>query len=242
MARIIWPTLILQFVMAIPVHAQELAGASTATENLLQLQAAAEREAAHRLPTRSAAQRLEVGPIDPRLRLTQCALPLTAKPGPGMAKRDRLIVEVECAAPNPWHLYVPVRIVGVQHALRTRRALLTGQVVREADIEGIDLDIAALPPGALEGLTLALDQTVARPIAAGSILSNRDLLAAPAIQKGQTVTLLARNGAIDITMAGRALSDAFVNQRIRAVNVSSGRIVDGVATSRGVVEVNLPAL
>jgi flagella basal body P-ring formation protein FlgA len=159
-----------------------------------------------------------------------------------MANRVRLIVEVRCAAPNAWQLYVPVRIVGVQHALRSTRALLTGQVLRDADMEAIDLDIADLPSGALDGLALAVGQTVARPIARGSILSNRDLMAAPAVQKGQTVILLARNGAMDIKMAGRALGDALINQRVRASNMSSGRVVDGVAISRGVVEVNLPAL
>jgi flagella basal body P-ring formation protein FlgA len=211
-------------------------------ESVAHLQAAAQSAAAQRMPILSVGQRLEVGPIDPRLRLTQCAVPLTANPGPGMANRVRLIVEVRCAAPNAWHLYVPVRIVGVQHALRSTRALLTGQVLRDADIETIDLDIADLPPGALDGLALAVGQTVARPLAPGSILSNRDLMAAPAVQKGQTVILLARNGAMDIKMAGRALGDALINQRVRASNISSGRVVDGVATSRGVVEVNLPAL
>jgi flagella basal body P-ring formation protein FlgA len=238
MLRIIWPTLILQLAIAVPLHAEEAA----ATESLQQLKATAEREATQRLPPLAAGQRLETGPIDPRLRLAQCAVPLSAKPGPGMASRDRLIVEVQCPAPPAWHIYVPVRIVGVQRALRTTHALLTGQVLRDADIETIDLDIADLPPGALDALALAVGQTVARPISKGSILSNRDLLTAPAVQKGQTVILLARNGALDIKMAGRALGDALINQRVRATNISSGRIIDGVATGRGVIEVTLPAL
>jgi flagellar basal body P-ring formation protein FlgA len=242
MLRIIWPTLILQFAIAIRLHAEVPAAAAMATEGLVQLQTVAEREAAQRLSTPTAGQRLEVGPIDPRLRLTPCALPLTAKPAPGMASRNRLVVEIRCAAPDAWHLYVPVRIVGVQHTVRATHALLTGEVLRDADIEIIDLDMADLPPGSLDGQALAIGQTVARPIAKGSLLSNRDLMAAPAIQKGQTVTLLARNGAMDIKMAGRALDDALINQRVRATNTSSGRVVDGVATSRGVVEVNLPAL
>jgi flagellar basal body P-ring formation protein FlgA len=242
MLRIIRLMLLLSFAVATPAHTAEPADAPAAMENLLQVQAAAEREATQRLPTLAVGQRLAVGPIDPRLRLAVCAVPLAARPGPGVSNRDRLIVEVQCAAPNAWHLYVPVKIVGAQQAVRTRHALLAGQVVREADIEVIKLEIGDSPPGALDGVSLALDQIVARPIAAGSILSNRDLLATPAIQKGQTVTLLARNGAIDIKMAGRALGDAFVNQRVRAANISSGRIVDGVAASRGVVEVNLPAL
>jgi flagella basal body P-ring formation protein FlgA len=38
-------------------------------------------------------------------------------------------------------------------------------------------------------------------------------------------------------MAGRALSDALVNQRVKIENLSSGKIVEGIARSAQVVEV-----
>jgi flagella basal body P-ring formation protein FlgA len=62
-------------------------------------------------------------------------------------------------------------------------------------------------------------------------------MGAQAVQRGQTVTLVAEAGGISIRMAGRALSDGFVNQRVRVENLSSGKIVEGIARSPQVVEI-----
>jgi flagella basal body P-ring formation protein FlgA len=51
------------------------------------------------------------------------------------------------------------------------------------------------------------------------------------------VTLVAGNGDVSVRMAGRALSDGLVNQRVRVENLSSGRIVEGIARSEQVVEI-----
>jgi flagella basal body P-ring formation protein FlgA len=51
------------------------------------------------------------------------------------------------------------------------------------------------------------------------------------------VTLLADAGGISVRMAGRALSDGLINQRIKVENLSSGKIVEGIARSPQVVEI-----
>ena len=77
----------------------------------------------------------------------------------------------------------------------------------------------------------------ARAIAGGAILTNQQLLGAQAVQRGQTVTLIADAGGISVRMAGRALSDGLINQRIKVENLSSGKIVEGIARSSQVVEI-----
>ena len=63
------------------------------------------------------------------------------------------------------------------------------------------------------------------------------MLAAKAVQRGQTVTLVADAGGMSVRMAGRALSDGLMNQRVRVQNLSSGKIVEGIARSEQVVEI-----
>ena len=53
------------------------------------------------------------------------------------------------------------------------------------------------------------------------------------------MTLLADAGGISVRMAGRALSDGLMNQRVRVQNLSSGKIVEGIARSEQVVEIIL---
>jgi flagella basal body P-ring formation protein FlgA len=57
------------------------------------------------------------------------------------------------------------------------------------------------------------------------------------VQRGQTVTLVADTGGMSVRMAGRALGDAMVNQRVRVQNLSSGKVVEGIARSEQVVEI-----
>jgi flagella basal body P-ring formation protein FlgA len=44
---------------------------------------------------------------------------------------------------------------------------------------------------------------------------------------------------MSIRMAGRAMSDGMVNQRVKVQNLSSGKIVEGIARSEQVVEIIL---
>ena len=63
------------------------------------------------------------------------------------------------------------------------------------------------------------------------------LLGSRVVQRGQTVTLIATNGGFSVRMAGRALSDGMINQRVRVENLSSGKVVEGIARSEQVVEI-----
>ena len=94
-----------------------------------------------------------------------------------------------------------------------------------------------MPPGYLDDPSIAVGLTAARPISEGAILTNQQLLGTKAVQRGQTVTLIADAGGISVRMAGRAMSDGLINQRIKVENLSSGKIVEGIARSEQVVEI-----
>jgi flagella basal body P-ring formation protein FlgA len=44
---------------------------------------------------------------------------------------------------------------------------------------------------------------------------------------------------MSIRMAGRAMSDGLINQRVKVQNLSSGKVVEGIARSEQVVEIIL---
>jgi flagellar basal body P-ring formation protein FlgA len=49
--------------------------------------------------------------------------------------------------------------------------------------------------------------------------------------------LIADAGGMSVRMSGRALMDGLINQRIRVENLSSGKVVEGIARSEQVVEI-----
>src|SRR5580658_6348417 len=81
-------------------------------QDVAQLEALARSEAALQFPPLTERQRFVAGPVDPRLQLDRCNLPLKPIVSPGQHMRDRVMVEVRCPGTPSWHVYVPVRIVG----------------------------------------------------------------------------------------------------------------------------------
>lgn len=213
------------------------AAGPAAWQDIGQLEAMAKSAAALRLPALTEKQRLLAGPIPRQIQLTQCTDAVRSRIGPAPHMNDRVLVELRCQGTTGWHLFVPVRVVGSAMAVVAARAIVAGSVLAPSDLRIEAHDIPELPPGYLDDPAIAVGRSAARPISAGTLLSNQLLIASKAVLRGQAVTLLADADGISVRMAGRALTDGMVNQRVRVQNLSSGKVVEGIARSEQVVEI-----
>jgi flagella basal body P-ring formation protein FlgA len=227
-----WPATALIAAAAPPAAAADLQDNS-------QLEALARSEAALNLPPLTDRERLIAGPINEHVQLERCSLPVKPAVGAGGHMRDRILVELRCPGMPAWHLYVPVRVVGTSPVTLAARAIVAGTVLTDKDVRVEQRDVTSLPPGFMDDPTVAVGLTASRPISSGAVITNQFLLAAKAVQRGQSVTLVADAGAMTVRMAGRALSDGLINQRVKVENLSSGKVVEGIARSEQVVEIIL---
>jgi flagella basal body P-ring formation protein FlgA len=209
-----------------------------AFEDAAVLETLAKSEAVKALPPLTDTQRLVVGPLQPRLQLAQCDDKVEAKRAPGVQMAGRVMIELRCNGNTPWHLYVPVKVIGTTAVVVAAHAIVAGTVLTDKDLSVEQRDMVGLPPGYLNDPSIAIGLTAGRGISGGAIMTNQQLLGAQAVQRGQTVTLVANAGGISVRMAGRALSDGFINQRVRVENLSSGKVVEGIAISAQVVQIN----
>ncbi len=220
------------------------AAAATATparttdlQDIPALESLVKSEAVRQFPPLTDRQRFEIGPIEPRLQLARCRQPVKAALTSPHHMPDRATIELLCENATPWHLYVQVRIIGTSTAVVAAHAIVAGSVLKATDLRVEQHDVSDLPPGFLDDPGIAVGLTASRPISGGAFLTNQQLVAAKAVQRGQSVTLVADLGGMSVRMAGKALSDGMVNQRVRVANVSSGKIVEGIARSEQVVEI-----
>ena len=209
-----------------------------ALQDVAELETFAKNAALQALPPLTATQRLVVGPLQPRLQLAVCSNKVESKRAPGVQTPGRVMIELRCDGQTPWHLYVPVKVVGTTAVVVAAHALVAGTVLTDKDLAVEQRDMIGLPPGYLNDPSIAIGLTAGRGVSGGAIVTNQQLLGAQAVQRGQTVTLIADAGGISVRMAGKALSDGFINQRVRVENLSSGKIVEGIATSAQVVQIN----
>jgi flagellar basal body P-ring formation protein FlgA len=206
-------------------------------QDIAQLEALARSEATVQFPPLSERQRFLVGPIQSNMQLDRCTAPVKPIVGPGKHMRDRVLVELRCTGTPAWHIYVPVRIVGTSTVTVAARAIVVGSVLTDKDVRTEQHDLSELPPGYIDDPTVAVGLTAGRPISSGAIITNQYLVGAKAVIRGQAVTLVADVGSMSVRMAGRAMSDGLMNQRVKVENLSSGKIVEGIARSEQVVEI-----
>jgi flagella basal body P-ring formation protein FlgA len=209
----------------------------TDLQDIPTLEALAKAEAQRQFPAMTDRQRLVIGPIEPRLELARCRGPVRAALASAHHMQDRATIELRCQDAKSWHLYVQVRVIGTSSVVVAAHAIVVGSVLKAADVRVEQHDISELPLGFLDDPAIAVGLTASRPISGGAFLTNQQLVAAKAVQRGQSVTLVADVGGMSVRMAGKALSDGLINQRVRVQNTSSGKIVEGVARSEQVVEI-----
>jgi flagella basal body P-ring formation protein FlgA len=212
---------------------------SIGPQDVAQLEALAKSEAALQFPRLTERQRFLVGPIEAHLQQERCSRPMRPVVASLQHMKDRVMIELRCQDPKPWHIYVPVRIVGTSPVAVAAHAIVAGTLIKAGDLKTEEHDISELPLGFLDDPSIAIGLTAGRPIAGGAYLTNQQLVAAKVVQRGQSVTLIADTGGMSIRMAGRALSDGLMNQRVRVQNLSSGKIVEGIARSEQTVEIIL---
>jgi len=232
-------------VSASPVAADTPATASrtTAAASRTPIESISEaaRQFAEQNGLKSAGRRtIVVSPLDARLRFAPCPVALATTAAAGVRSTLRMTVEVRCPTPGGWRLFVPVRIEAFDDAVVAARALPRGHVIAAGDISVVESDVSGLPAGYARDVDTLIGRRLSRPVNAGSVLGTSTMVLDPAVRRGQTVTLLAQARGVSIRAQGVALTPGGVDERVKIKNLSSGREVEGIVRSAGVVEVPLP--
>ena len=175
--------------------------------------------------------------LDSRLRLARCDRALEAFLRPGETIDNRTNVGVRCTGSSPWKVYIPVDLVVTKRVLMPRQSVSRGHILSEHDLVAVERDVSRLRRGYFTDIKRLVGQKARQSLVAGQIITPSMIEADTLIRRGQTVTLSVANDRLNIRMAGKALSDGALHQRIRVENVNSGRIVEGIVRSREHVEV-----
>lgn len=179
----------------------------------------------------------KAGYLDPRLKLPRCDAALEAFGRKGTRLSARTIVGVRCSGSRPWKVYVPVEVVIRRTVMVLKTSLPKGHLLTPADVVAERRDVARLTGAYVASLESIAGQRLKHAVTGGAILKPSMLAADKIVRRGQTVTLIVDADAMNIRMAGTALMDGALNQRIRVENPASGRIVEGLVRSPEYVEV-----
>jgi len=186
---------------------------------------------------REAGVEVEVGRLDARLKLQRCSLPLTPFMPPGGRTSGHTSIGVRCEGDMPWTLFVPALVRRAQDLVVAARPIARGTTLSAADLTTVTKLLPNAPAGVLESPEAALGRVAMRDIAAGTALNANQLKAPQIVRRGQAVTLSLASGPVAVRVAGTALKDGTLGERIPVRNANSKRVVEGVVLADGLVEV-----
>lgn len=222
--RIVLLIVLLAPLLARAQDAQPIASLRSAAETLVQAQV-------------PAGAQVRADAIDARLRLSACDAPLNAVISNSSGTRQT--VAVSCSGPQAWTVYVPVQIARLDSVLVATRNLAAGSTIGVSDLRLESRDTASLAQGYVSDASIATGQVLARPLAAGSVLSPAALRRAALVKRGDLIMLVSRSGSFEVRAQGKALGDGATGERVSVENTASRRVVQGQVRADGAVEIPL---
>lgn len=201
--------------------------------------AAARNTAIHEAESAFPGARIEVttGRLDPRLLLPSCPAPLEAFRTTSTPPAGNVTIGVRCPASTEWKIYVSTSVAVHVPVVVLSASQARGAIIGPGDISLEERNISTLAMGYLLDPERATGMELRRGLSVGAVLTANVLTQPRIVQRGQSVTLLAEGTGIVVRMAGEALQDGTLGERIRVRNTRSRRIVEGVVDGPGVVRV-----
>lgn len=125
-------------------------------------------------------------------------------------------------------LSVPIPVVN--------RRIQPDEILAPSDIEMIDMPWARVHSFAITDYEELVGMQVRRMLSPGRPVHHQSVIEPIIIARGEKVTIELQYGALKLTAAGKAISDAHLGQEVRVVNLSSNKTIVAIAKGDGLVE------
>jgi flagella basal body P-ring formation protein FlgA len=129
-------------------------------------------------------------------------------------------------------------LVEVPHLAASLKA---GAVLGPNDIEMKRVPLDYADQSGIENLDDLIGKQLRRNSRAGVMLKATDVTEPLAVHRNTQVTVLLRTGPMTLTVVGQSLADAVVGQPVQVMNTVTRKILNGVATANGAVEITTAA-
>lgn len=178
-------------------------------------------------------ERVEIDRLDNRLRLPACGEALETDAPSRRKGSEQLVVRVRCPGPSPWKVYVPTRVVRSIEVVVAARPIPRGSRLDTEDLRTTRRTTSRLRGEYYTDADGLVGLQARRSLQPGTVIDADQLTRPTLVRRGDTLLIQAGNGPVKVSMQGRALEDGARGERIRALNLSSERVVEGEVVARG---------
>ena len=141
------------------------------------------------------------------------------------------------AGPGARTVRVRARVDVIGGHVQARHQILRGHVVTADDVEFVEGPLTGVPVKRLPELSQIVGQPALRPIDAGRIVESSSVAVRHLVQAGDTVTVVAIQGAVRVTAEFVAADSGDPGDIVRVVNRDTHRSIRVRVVNKGMVEV-----
>jgi flagella basal body P-ring formation protein FlgA len=175
--------------------------------------------------------------LDARLKLPACGVPLQSNLMGQQKPLGRVIVEVQCDSEKPWKVRLPAQISVFVPVAVTSKPVARNQKLSKSDVTLEDRDISKLNRGYYSKIDEIAGLITRHQIRSGIVIDPGQIRPPYLVQRGQTVRIVAKTPTYEVAMHGKALSNGALGEVVRVKNTKSNRVVEGVVSAQGVIEI-----
>ena len=117
--------------------------------------------------------------------------------------------------------------------------LLRGSKILATDVISVRQELSQLRRGYFTRIDDVVGKIITQNIAAGRAFSPQRIKAQVLVHRGEKVTILTSVGKLKVKVKGKALQDAAKGELVSVRNSRSKRIVQGIASKRGTVNIQM---
>jgi flagella basal body P-ring formation protein FlgA len=181
---------------------------------------------------------VQVGQLDPRLRLAPCQKVEPYLPA-GTRLWGRARIGLRCVqGPSAWNVFLPITVKVYAKGLVVTGPLSAGSVITAADLTQAEVDLAEDHSAAVADADLAVGRTLSRSVNAGASLRQSHLKPRQWFAAGDLVKVTAAGAGFSVAGEGQALTPGVEGQAAR-VRTESGRVLTGTPVGERRVEMAL---
>lgn len=185
-----------------------------------------------------AIKRVQIGPIDSRLRLSLCGSPLVPFLPHGATPKGNITVGIRCSGSKPWKLYLSATVKTYREILVLTRGLPRHSQLSAEDVRLEQREITNINLPYLTEAEQAVGKYLTRSLPADYAL-NYEVLKDPVIvRRGERVILLYTSPGIEVRGSGTAIEDGSKGERISVRPDGASRVIEGVVLKPGLILVN----
>ena len=174
-------------------------------------------------------------PIDPRIKIKPCSMPLNLKVT-DKNKRKKKHIEVTCPDANTWKMYLKANVEITYGVVIAVNALAKGALITSDDVELAYLAEHKVRGIKFQNTSQAIGSKAKKRISKGKAINQNDICM---ICKGDTVMIIAKTGGLEIKTQGIEKSTGNIYQQISVVNKRSGKLITAQVKSLNKVIINL---